>query len=77
MNKKFEHPSIFFVFQGEFETHSIFVEIYYTEGEEGYYFAVCEHPFTFARIESELCNSPKEAFERIKKKIDFIYDELD
>ncbi|MBW4678459.1 MAG: hypothetical protein KME52_32130 [Desmonostoc geniculatum HA4340-LM1] len=49
------------------------LEIFYTE--DGYCYAVCDHPFRLETLESELCYEPKQAFERLKKKIDFIYDD--
>ena len=50
---------------------SLLLEIFYTE--DGYCYASCEHPFTLNQIESEHCYTPREAFDRLKKKIDFIY----
>ncbi|OKH16834.1 hypothetical protein FACHB389_35310 [Nostoc calcicola FACHB-389] len=58
-----------------YETHkNLLLEIFYTE--DGYCYAACEHPFKLESLESELCYEPKQAFERLKKKIDFIYAEL-
>lgn len=58
-----------------YETYEgLLLEIFYTE--DGYCYASCRHPFKLSLIESELCNTPKEAFDRLKKKIDFIYLDL-
>ncbi|MCF2149787.1 hypothetical protein IQ276_025845 [Desmonostoc muscorum LEGE 12446] len=52
----------------------LLLEIFYTE--DGYCYAACDHPFGHGTLESELCYEPKQAFERLKMKIDFIYDGL-
>ncbi len=55
-----------------YEQHcSLLLEIFYTE--DGYCYACSDHPFEPQTIESELCCEPKEAFEKLKKKIDSIY----
>jgi hypothetical protein len=55
-----------------YETYkSLLLEIFYTD--DGYCYASCEHPFKLQTIESEHCDTPQQAFERLKKKIDFIY----
>ncbi|MEH2325225.1 MAG: hypothetical protein V7K32_17025 [Nostoc sp.] len=53
-----------------YEKHQeILLEIFYTE--DGYCYASCE-PFKLEILESELCNSPKRVFDRLKEKINFI-----
>ncbi|MEH1796417.1 hypothetical protein [Nostoc sp.] len=54
---------------------SLLLQIFYTE--DNFCYAACEHPFKLESLESELCDKPKQAFERLKKKIDFIYAELE
>ncbi|WP_335010838.1 hypothetical protein [Nostoc sp.] len=55
-----------------YETYkNLLLEIFYTE--EGFCYAACEHPFKLESLESELCSDAKQAFERLKSKIDFIY----
>ncbi|OYD99780.1 MULTISPECIES: hypothetical protein [unclassified Nostoc] len=55
-----------------YEKHQgLLLEIFYTE--DNYCFASCEHPFRLEIIESELCYTPKQAFDRLKGKIDLIY----
>lgn len=49
----------------------LLLEIFYTE--DNFCYAACEHPFKLELLESELCHELKQAFERLKKKIDFIY----
>ena len=49
----------------------LLIEIFYTE--EGYCYASSEHPFKLEAIESELCHTPNQAFDRLKGKIDLIY----
>lgn len=59
-----------------FETYrGLTLEIFYTE--EGYCYAACDHPFKLENLESEWCNTPREAFDRLKKKIDFLYEDLE
>ena len=59
-----------------YETYeSLLLEIFYTEN--GLCYAACEHPFTLGLLKSELCYEPKQAFERLKKKIDLICAGLD
>lgn len=48
------------------------LEIFYAE--DGSCYASCEHAFKPGVIvESQICEHPKQAFDRLKSKINFIY----